>query len=167
MEDGRETQSVPAKKTRCTVSALRAVTALVFMYLCAGELLPPPISKAIAGLCWQKRQVISLSALSCVPFLFGRVSRGTKHSQRGGVSGVSVLGTFALMNVAPIAAAVATGHWARASDNCPIDPRKECKYLSVLLDAIGLVTARLARMDLGICILLASRGQSTLSLIHI
>ena len=161
MEDGRETQSVPAKKTRCTVSALRAVTALVFMYLCAGELLPPPISKAIAGLCWQKRQVISLSALSCVPFLFGRVSRGTKHSQRGDVSGVSVLGTFALMNVAPIAAAVATGHWARASDNCPIGPRKECKYLSVLLDAIGLVTARLARMDLGICILLASRGQST------
>ena len=35
-----------------------------------------------------------------------------------------MLGTFALMNVAPIAAAVATGHWVRASDNCPIDPRK-------------------------------------------
>ena len=68
--------------------------------------------------------------------------------------------TFIVMNVVPIATTIATTTWVMRSDNCPLDPQRECKPLSMILDSIGLVTARLARLDLGVCLLLATRGQS-------
>ena len=54
--------------------------------------------------------------------------------------------TFIVMNVVPIATTIATTTWVMRSDNCPLDPQRECKPLSMILDSIGLVTARLARL---------------------
>ena len=48
-------------------------------------------------------------------------------------------------------------------DICPFEEaRGNCDYLGVVLNAVGLVSAKLARLDLGICLLLATRGGSSL-----
>ena len=149
--------------SRCALRSLRVTTAVVFGYLCAGELLPLPVLKAshrvLKG--WQRQQVILLSVLSCFPLLLSRASRKIGYSYTGRDSNISALWIFAAVNIIPIMAAAVTTHWLLLSDNCPLFLEKDCKYMSTLLDVIGLVTSRLARLNLGISLLLAARGKST------
>ena len=58
---------------------LQTATALVFAYLCAGELLPLPVLKVARERVlqdWQRQQVILLGLLSCLAVLVGFVPRG-------------------------------------------------------------------------------------------
>jgi ferredoxin-NADP reductase len=141
------------------IDYLYVASALTFAYLCVGELLPVPVLKNEGWNAheWQRQQVVSISTLSCLAVLLGSPKLGIqKDFERNSIA----LRLFTFMNVVPIATAVASTTWMMRSDNCPLDTRQECKPLSVMLDSIGLVTARLARLDLGICLLLATRGQS-------
>ena len=75
---------------------------------------------------------------------------------------------LAALNVVPIAVAIIATRWAPLSDNCPAAPydgappnaSEPCDALATGLDVVGLVCARLARFDLGICLLFATRGES-------
>ena len=62
------------------------------------------------------------------------------------------------MNVVPVVAAALTTPLIVTSDYC--SGREGCDRLTVLLDALGLVSAKLARLDLGVSFLLATRGKS-------
>ncbi|EOD21096.1 hypothetical protein EMIHUDRAFT_241644 [Emiliania huxleyi CCMP1516] len=46
------------------------------------------------------------------------------------------------------------------SDACPVAPGRPCDTPSILADVVGLISARLARLDLGVCLLLAARGEA-------
>lgn len=144
---------------RNLVDCLYAASALTFAYLCAGELLPVQFMKSEGWDAheWQRQQVVSISILSLLAVLLGSPRLGMQKDF--GRSNI-VSRTFIVMNVVPIATTIATTTWVMRSDNCPLDPQRECKPLSMILDSIGLVTARLARLDLGVCLLLATRGQS-------
>ena len=48
-----------------------------------------------------------------------------------------------------------------SSQNCPVVTGQPCDYIGILLDVVGLISSRLARFDLGICLLLAVRGDSS------
>ena len=67
---------------------LQAATALVFLYLCAGELLPMPAIKASRLLDgWAVQEVVAIALLSCLTVLLAsvaRVSRGGGRGRRGG-----------------------------------------------------------------------------------
>ena len=143
---------------------LQAATMLIFAYLCVGELLPLPIlrrGEVRILLDWQKQQVILLSFLSCLPVLLGRVGRRIGYfSGEGNSSNVSLLWLFAAMNTVPVTAAVVATYWFPISSSCLLPPENNCQYLSILFDTIGLVTARLARLNLGLCLLFATRGES-------
>ena len=62
------------------------------------------------------------------------------------------------MNVVPVATAAATTPWIVTSEYC-VGRGDGCDGLTVLLDALGLVSAKLARLNLGVSFLLATRGM--------
>ena len=135
--------------------ALRWTTAAVFAYLCAGELLPLPF-QLLDVRDWQTQQVVMLTILTSLAVLIGRVGRCTGYSSSFHCDCiVGALHLLTLFNTVPIViAAIAATPLALSPDGCP---RKECGCLSAILDSIGIVTARLARLDLGICLLHVSR----------
>ena len=142
---------------------LHAATVVVFAYLCYGELLPLPAIKASKVLqAWAVQQVVLLGLLSCLIVLLASVA-GTTGIYFATASGrpMSATALLNVLNVLPVAAAIATTHWNALSDNCPVDPDKDCDYLAIVLDTVGLITARLSRLDLGISLLLAARGESS------
>ena len=145
----------------CALRSLTLATALVCGYLVVGEVLPYSVlqsgRRSVVLKNWQAKEVALISALSFASLLLGRL---------GGValdSTTLALRIFDAINVVPLLAATATTAWVRLSDNCPFrhGAGAGCAYLSLLLDNVGLVTARLARLDLGICLLLSSRGKSS------
>ena len=136
---------------------------LIFAYLCVGELLPLPIlrrGEVRILLDWQKQQVILLSFLSCLPVLLGRVGRHSDYFSVESYSNASLSWFFAAMNTVPVIAAVVTTNWFPMSSSCSPPPGNNCHYSSILFDTVGLVTARLARLNLGLCLLFATRGES-------
>ena len=146
---------------RSSLGCLQGLTILTIAYLCAGELLPVAVikrSKLLQG--WAVQQVLLLAVLSCLAVLASASwssSGGRGYSPGGPVTAASLLA--ALNIVAVLAAALATPWW-QLSDNCPVAPGEDCDYLAIVLDTIGLISARLARLDLGVSLLLATRGES-------
>tara|TARA_B110001452_G_C15228428_1_gene425708 strand:- start:346 stop:2553 length:2208 start_codon:yes stop_codon:yes gene_type:complete len=147
--------------------ALHAAATLTFAYLCAGELLPLPARKAwlprSAYHEWAQQQVVLLMALSVLAVLL----MGCSGGGGGGCSPVredraSAAQLLAALNVLPLVAAVGVTPWVTLSDNCPVAPGIDCDYLGTVLDVVGLCTARISRLDLGICVLLAARCDSWL-----
>ena len=148
--------------SRCTMRSLQAATMLIFAYLCVGELLPLGVSRKGKRRVlhdWQRQRVILLSFLSCLPLLLGRVGRRIGYfSGESNSSYVSLLWLFAAMNTVPVTAAVVATHWFPISSSCLLPPENNCQYLSILFDTIGLVTARLARLNLGLSSFCYTRG---------
>ena len=149
--------------SRCTKRSLQAATMFIFVYLCVGELLPLGVSrkgKLRVLHDWQRQQVILLSFLSCLPLLLGRVGCRIGYFSGESNSNTSLLSLFTAMNTVPVTAAVVATHWFPMSSSCSLPPENNCQYLSILFDTIGLVTARLARLNLGLCLLFVTRGES-------
>ena len=143
------------------LGCLQGTTILTIAYLCAGELLPVPVikgSKLLQG--WAVQQVVLLAVLSCLAVLASAswsCSGGRGCSPGGPVTAATLL---AVLNVVAVLAAVVATPWFMISENCPVAPDEGgCPYLAIVLDAVGLISARLARLDLGICLLLATRGE--------
>ena len=162
---------------RGATRSLRLATIVVFAYLCAGELLPLPAIRSSKLLqAWAVQQVVLLAVLSCLAVLASTSCAGSSVSTMGCNKIEAACGNFidaavcnrleaawllALLNTVPIVAALVTTHWVLLSDNCPVEPGMECDYLAIVLDVVGLVSARLARLDLGISLLLAAHGESS------
>ena len=148
---------------------LQGATVLVFAYLCAGELLPLPAIRASGRVLhdWAAQQVVLLATLSCLAVLLASLSCSSSSGDMCIPVGdrCPVMSLLAGLNFVPLVSAAVTTHWFPLSDNCPVAPGEECSQLAILLDAIGLVSARLARLDLGICVLLAAKGDSSLLLV--
>ena len=145
--------------SRGVLCCLRGVTILTLAYLCAGELLPLPIIKASKLLQdWDVQEVLLLAVFSCLAALLASTS--SSASGCSPVQPMSVTVLLATLNCVPMSAAIVALHWFSLSDNCPVTPEKACTILGTVLDVVGLVSARLARLDLGICLLLATRGES-------
>jgi ferredoxin-NADP reductase len=66
-----------------------------------------------------------------------------------------------MLNVVPILIAALTTFSFPLSDNCPTALDGDCDALALLLDAVSLSAGRLARLDLGVCLLLATQGESS------
>jgi NAD(P)H-flavin reductase len=127
--------------------------ALAFLYLCAGELLPLPVREASPLLQnWALQQVWLLATCSCLAVLL---------SWSGGVGSVpGERWLLPMVNVLPVVASLVVTFWSPLSENCPpseyaVD--EGCDYVAFLLDVVGLITARLARLDLGLCLLFVAR----------
>ena len=152
---------------------LQAATLVVFAYLCLGEFVPSPVaSGSIVDSDWARQQVLLLAAISCLIVLIASTGAGCsgRNCTRGDTNGPGTSYLFlAALNVVPIIVAIATTHWFQRSDNCPVAPYDgapvetlvECGYLAIIVDVVGLISARLARFDLGLCLLLATRGSAS------
>ena len=92
--------------------------------------------------------------------LLGRVGRHLDYFSVESYSNASLSWFFAAMNTVPVIAAVVTTNWFPMSSSCSPPPGNNCHYSSILFDTVGLVTARLARLNLGLCLLFATRGES-------
>jgi hypothetical protein len=157
--------SAGASSVRVATTCLQVATGAVLAYLCVGECLPPLLaheaSTSFSGEAWARQQVLLLAAVSIVLVLLASAG-GCSNS----APAASTL--LAALNAVPVAAAVAATHWSLRSDNCPVAPydgapagtEVECDYAAVVLDVVGLISARLARLNLGICLILATRGDA-------
>ena len=100
-----------------------------------------------------------LAALSCLAVLSANAScRARKFNLRQFTMSAGSL--LLALNSVPLAASIITLRWSLLSDNCPVRPGESCDPFAIALDVIGLVSARLARLDLGISLLLTARGPS-------
>ena len=111
-----------------------------------------------------------LATLACLTVLLayagGCSGSGFEPAAGGRPSTASSL--LAALNIIPIVFVVATTIWVSRSDNCPAytpddtenGQEVDCDYPATLLDVVGLISARLARFDLGLSLILATRGDS-------
>jgi hypothetical protein len=140
-------------------------TVVVFVYLCAGELLPAifwkgkdvpkPFERIFDRETWALQQSVLLALISCLIVFLGCCS-GSRCPPGGG-TGMFFSYSLAMLNIVPnVLAALVT-----YNDTCGVDHWYEgCDHLSILFDSVGLVAAKLYRLDLGILMLLAARGHS-------
>lgn len=140
--------------------ALQAAVVLTTLYLCAGELLPQPLMSHEFKRTWAKQQVLLLMTLSGLLVLLsmGCSELGGALVRSDPIASASQL--LAVLNVVPLVAAAGVTPWFMESDNCPTAPDHDCDYLAILLDVVGLISSRLARLDLGVSLLLAARGDA-------
>ena len=145
-------------RAKCT---LQIAASVVIVCLVVGELTPPSVLLAIVGeglfdsLDWSTMQVVFLALLVVLVVLLGFVG-GMKADwatpRRVNWCGGSNFSTadilLTLLNLLPMAVWVIASYWADSG-------------VIAIIDSIGIVTARLARLDLSITILLSSRGHST------
>ena len=141
-----------------TAGRLRIATVLVFAYLCCGELLPQAVRQRTISVSWDVQQVVLLSAL-CV-FVVA-LSMVPQRGAQGGTSFARASPFLLLLNACPLTIAAVMTLWFPQSDNCPTKLGGPCDTLAILMDTIGLVSARLARLNLGISLVLSSRGVSS------
>eukprot|EP00466_Bigelowiella_natans_P011470 jgi/Bigna1/78376/fgenesh1_pg.54_\ len=137
--------------------------ALISVFLCLIELLPLPAttwSFELRGL-----QTGVLMALFGFVVLLSICNSHRSSPWDGSArSRISAATLLAILNCVPILTWVATTSWYLWSNDCKgtqLAFSKKCNKATVLLDAIGIVTARLARIDMGLCVLLAARGETT------
>lgn len=132
---------------------------LCLFYLCLGELLPLPVAELLHVTFGDStvQQALLVSIICCLAVLLATCGGVGGCGGCGGLTSVFLL---AMLNLAPpLAAGVAT-NWSLMSQNCP-SHGAGCGQVGVLLDVVGLVAARLARLNLGACLLFAANGEST------
>ena len=154
--------------TRRVSSSLGGFTILVSIYFYIGEMLPRPLAtynnQWFWGTAWANQQVILLGTVSLLLVLLSLIGGFSFFLPKPLLSFEHL---FATMNVLPCLAAILATHWNRESGNCPVlpyegasvDKEVPCDYVAVLMDVLGVLTARLMRWDLGVCLLLAVRGD--------
>jgi len=144
------------------VGLLRAVAAAAATYFLLGELLPYDIRLAArrVGVAarWQVQEVALIVALSCLFLLLGTTPKAGAHGKGPPWLVVDAPKALAVANILPLAASTMTPLFARVSDNCPLSERA-LRLLSLELDSLGLVSARAARLDLGLVLLASSRSS--------
>ena len=136
-------------------AAVRAAAVLALAYLLLGELLPLPAARALLE-GWAAQQVLLLALLSGLLTVLASCSSGSSFA----AAPISAASLLAALNVGGLVVSLAPTPWFLVSDNCPVAPGAACDPLAIVLDVVGLVSARLARLDLGLCLVLASRGDS-------
>ena len=148
-------------RAKCTLQTAASVVAAC---LVVGELTPSSLLLAIAGkglldyLDWTTMQIVFLALLCIFVVLLGSVGgmRGDWATPRhvcwcGGTNFSTAEILLTLLNLLPVAVWAIASYWADSGEKGAI----------ATVDSIGIVTARLARLDLSITILLSSRGHST------
>ena len=152
--------STPPSTTHDNLTArlLLMATRLVIAYMCCGELLPLVVRQHTIAASWDAQQVVLLSAL-CV--LVCALSMVPQSEVQGGTSFTRTPRFLFLLNACPLTVAAVMTLWFPQSDNCPTRLYGPCNALAILVDTLGLVSARLARLNLGITLYLSSRGISS------
>lgn len=134
---------------------------LTFLHACAGELLPLPVRQgSVLYQNWPLQQVALLIALSSLIVLLGCSGGGCIPNWMPNASW-----TLAALNVLPVLATLLATGFDAASNNCPpsewaVD--EGCDYAARLMDVVGQLTARIARLDLGLSMLLIGRDPAWL-----
>ena len=145
-------KALPSWRSPLVRAFVQGLTVLTFLYLCAGELLPLPVRQASPLLQnWAVQQVRLLATLSCLIMLLGWSGGGCIPGDRW---------LLPMLNIIPVVAVLVATRWSALSNNCPpseyaVD--EGCDYAAVLLDVIGVITARLARLDLGLSLLFVAK----------
>ncbi|KAL3893986.1 MAG: hypothetical protein SGPRY_013937, partial [Prymnesium sp.] len=152
--------SLPKWANRWLRITLNTLTVLLFVHLCFGEVAPQSVRRRLPHLQhWSLQQIVLLSGLSCLLVLIANL-----HSQHANASNLVVVlvrlasPVLSAVNCLALLAALIATAWSTKWSNCPM--QEECNHLPSLLDSIGLVSARLARLDLAACLQLAVRGDA-------
>ena len=131
---------LPSWRSPVVRAFVHGLTVITFLYLCAGELLPLPVRQASPQLHknWPVQQVWLLAALSCLAVLLGWSGGGCIPSDRW---------LLPSLNIIPVVAVLVATRWSAVSSNCVGEYAVEegCDYVAVLLDVVGVITARLPR----------------------
>ena len=150
-------------RNRLLPVCLGASFGLTVGYLVVGEILPQPVAtttKIFTGAEWVLQEVLLLGALSLLGVSLAIAGGCTTFLQN------DFRALLAILNIIPLIAAVASTCWSLNSGNCPAERyagsshEARCGYFGVFLDVLGVASARLARLDLAACLLLATRGES-------
>ena len=159
--------SAPAPSAQPAL-ALRAAGVALLGYLCVGELLPPPLTAdfvELAGLPpWEVQQLVLLALLCALAA--AAVALDGQRPTAGATANAAwpalwsdedgMKRVFAVAHAVPLALSVLAALWRMKSDNCPTD-EPPCGTMETGLDAIGLMSARCARLDLALCLLPAAK----------
>jgi len=153
---------------------LRWVAVATLAYLYAGDLIPG-VARATTRLpgapCWSTQQVLLLSALCGLTAILDNHASGASDAASDVATGVEGVGSlaarvstpgvvFSAANLLPLALAAAVA-WRRvmaeSSDVvfCSVAGAPPCNELAAqaLLNAVGLYSGKLARIDLALCLL--------------
>ena len=141
---------------------LQLAIIMVSAWLLLGELAPGPFHRWAVVLYhdYPTQQLALIGLTSCLAVLLASVSHHSDSSGLGGQNAATRL--IILINIVPDILAAATFWMPLAVEMyCEGDIVPKCDYTRSALDAIGLASARIARIDLALCLLLAARGNST------
>ena len=151
--------STPPRRSAATAARrLRIATGLVFTYMCCGELLPRAARQRTIAASWDVQQLMLLSVLCVFIFTLSIIPQREIHGG-GGLASASPF--LFLLNACPLTVAAVVTLWSPQSDNCPTKLDGPCDAFAILSDTIGLAAARLARLNLGVSLVLSSRGVSS------
>ena len=144
---------------------LQAAILISTAYLIAIELTPPPSFRSSEP----ETLVILNMILSVLAAALAVVFESSPHN--GGLKRpfamiarkVTSKQCVAFLNIAPVCLWITVVSINLLSSDCSAnssfaDNGEACQSWTVLLDSVGLVTCRLARLDMGLCLLLAARG---------
>ena len=160
------------------VCAVQVAILLTFTSLCLIELLPPPAYEFFYTEIDPSNSlpVILLMLLSGLAVLLAVFHyAGLPHGFANVVEKISAVWLVALLNIIPIVSWIVTTlvfllqgdcggtEFAESDEDCTdgwsLTFDKKSNYWSVLLDTVGVVTARLARLDFGLCMMLSAAAK--------
>jgi hypothetical protein len=166
------TSSGVAARGRAVRALLLGLSLVASLVLCAGELVPTMALRALAlDHDWTDREVVLICLLCILTVLLagchfkcgsGKGSFPRSNFPRSKrltrVVAPTLHTLLLLINTVPLAAAIGAAvydvHTHCAAEGKDDDEYAHCDALVIPLDQIGFITARLARLDLGACLLL-------------
>ena len=165
-------------RTKLLLPLLLLVSLFAFLYLLIGEFIPRALVnvqdvEVFFSVNWTWQEVVLLATLSFLTVSIASVG-GCGALTTALWPRVDFHKWLSVINVAGLAASVLATRWSRETGNCPAWPYEgasddddddddgdsSCDYFSVLLDVVGVMSARLSRFDMALCLLLATRGDS-------
>ena len=152
------------------VVGLQGAIAVAMGYLCLIELAPPPLRHGkplFHGWNWNVQQALLLGLISCLLVILSATNRRGVCGLIGGVGlREAAVPLLAALNVLPLAVQIVTSlildaqaHTCEPTPNCTNDA-DETPLRTSMLDYVGVLSARICKVDLGISFLLVARGAA-------
>ena len=148
------------KKSRYIFTCLQVAIVVLFGYLLMGELSPrPTLESFVLFQAWNTQQLVLILLASLLVAIVASISYKSINYTWKPFDWHNAFPKFLwFLNVVPNILAGISVCWYCEADVASVT---KCDYVYTILDSIGVISARLARLECGLILLLSMRGEAT------